>query len=84
MNRTAPTGPGTRTLSDIEAEMNATATLRSLVGLLDAKLDLSRRYGLAEYEAAAAGEHRCADALYAMGLDELRHVDLLLELLTDR
>jgi hypothetical protein len=70
-----------RTLGDIQREADDTATVRNVVAVLSAKLDLQSRYGMYEYEASAANDHESADIFRSMQADERRHIDLLLDLL---
>jgi hypothetical protein len=49
-----------RTLHDITAEQRDSATLRGLVSVLHAKLELRARYSLLEYEAGHEGRPNCA------------------------
>lgn len=73
-----------RTLEDIRSDRVGRETLHNLVLVLEAKLSLAARLGVAEYEAGEDGLPMCADAFRRIADDDRRDIRSLLELLCDQ
>ena len=61
----------TKRIGDLRRRQPADATLRNLLGVLDAKLDLCATLPVYEWEAGREGHARSADAFHALA--ELEH-----------
>jgi hypothetical protein len=70
-------------INDLRDARTGDATLRSLLGLLDTKLELCSRLPILEYEAAHEGHERCAVAFRRLAEAERRAVDELIECLRE-
>jgi rubrerythrin len=70
-----------RRLNELRRAHQADATLQSLLTVLGAKLDLSARLPVFEYEAASEGHEDCARAFEVLARAERAHVNELLTVL---
>jgi hypothetical protein len=70
-----------RRLNELRRAHPADATLQNLLTVLGAKLELSARLPIFEYEAASEGHDDCATAFEALGTAERAHVNELLKVL---
>lgn len=70
-----------RRLTELRRAHPADATLQNLLSVLAAKLDLSTRLPVFEYEATSEGHEACARAFEVLADAERAHVGELLRLL---
>jgi len=69
----------TRRLSELRATQPANATLRSLIEILQAKLELSARLPVLVFEAEEDGEDECARLFRSLVDSERQQIAALLE-----
>jgi rubrerythrin len=70
-----------RRLNELRRAHPADATLQNLLAVLGAKLDLSARLPVFEYEAASEGHEDCAKAFEVLAHAERSNVNELLKIL---
>lgn len=72
-----------RRLADLREAQPADASLRNLLGVLTAKLDLCARLPVFEWEASSAGDVDCATAFHRLAESERRSCADALDFLRD-
>jgi hypothetical protein len=70
-----------RPLSEIRKDQEGSATVRNLVSVLHAKLELTSHYGVYEYEAGEEGLTACAAEFEQLARSEREQIGRLIELL---
>jgi hypothetical protein len=70
-----------RSLKKIREDQEGSATVRNLVSVLHAKLELSCHYGVYEYEAGEEGLTACATEFEHLARSEREQIGRLIELL---
>jgi hypothetical protein len=70
-------------LADLREAQPADASLRNLLGVLTAKLDLCSRLPVFEWEATSAGDAQCASAFRRLAESERRSCAEVLDCLQD-
>jgi len=72
-----------RRLADLQVAQPADASLRNLLGVVTAKLDLCARLPVLEWEASSAGDAACATAFQRLAEAERRSCADALDFLHD-
>lgn len=68
-----------RRLSELQASQPGDTTLRNLLDVLQAKLEMSARLPVLVFEAEQNGDHECGGMFRALAASEKREIAVLLE-----